>query len=132
MGEHGDRDHDAHRVRGLKREPDGHAVEQAVNAQYAGGEAAAGRGVAVKQQNSIQNQVRQETERGARQNGRRTVRFPAEFDRFGQQIEECDTDDRAGAESQYQVQFVVQLERQQAAGKRAEKRRDGDGWEQHD
>jgi hypothetical protein len=59
------------------------------------------------------------------------VKFLPEIDRFGQQIEECDTDDRAGAESQYQVQFIVQPERQQAAGERADERRTGDDYEQH-
>ena len=82
-----------------------------------GGEAAARRGVAVKQQNSIQNQVRQETERGAGQNDRRAVKSLAEIDRFGQQIEKRDADDGAGAEPQNQMQFVVQLERQHAAEK---------------
>ena len=49
----------------------------------------------MKQQNPVQDQVRQETDRRAGQDGRGVVEVPAEIHGFGQQIEKCDADDRA-------------------------------------
>ena len=57
------------------------------------------------------------------------MKFLAEADGLGQQVEKCDANDCAGTESQDQMQFIMQLERQQAAEKRAEKRRAGDDYE---
>ena len=47
-------------------------------------------------------------------------------DCLGQQIKKCNSDDRAGAESQNQVQLVAQPQRQQAAERGAQERCDGD------
>ncbi len=46
VGQHRNGDHESHRMRGLKGQADGDAVEQAVGAKHAGGEWSAGRGVA--------------------------------------------------------------------------------------
>jgi hypothetical protein len=54
------------------------------------------------------------------------VKSGSELDRLGQEIEERHADDRAGAETQYEMQFVAQAERQEAAAQGARERRDGD------
>jgi hypothetical protein len=102
-----------------------------VKAQHAGGEGAARRVIAMKHQNSIQDQVRQEADRGEGQDGRGAVKFLAEVDRFGQQIEKGDANHRARAEPQNQMQFIAQPQRQQTAEKRTDERRSGDDYEQH-
>ena len=66
MGEHRDRNDDSHIMGSLECKPDGNAVEQAVQTQHGGGNAAARRRVAVKQQNPVQNQVAQESQGGPR------------------------------------------------------------------
>ena len=57
------------------------------------------------------------------------MKLPAEFDRFRQQIEKCNADDRTCAEAQDQMQLIVQAQRQQSAAQRAAERRGGDDYE---
>jgi hypothetical protein len=54
------------------------------------------------------------------------VKSGSELDRLGQEIEKCHADDGAGAETQYEMQFVAQTEGQQPAAQGARERRDGD------
>ena len=57
------------------------------------------------------------------------MKLDAEIDRFGQQIEERDADDRAGAEPEYQMQFVAQPEGEQSAEQSARERPGGDAYQ---
>ena len=115
MGEDCNRDDHADSRRGLKRDAHRNAIEQAVNAQYRGDDSSARRAVAVEQQYAVENQIQQKADRGPRQDVRGRVESTAEINGFGQQIEERDADDGAGAEAEHQVQFVAQLQRQQSA-----------------
>ena len=73
-----------------------------------------GRTRSVKQQNPIKDQVGEEADRGERKYHGRAVEFRAEADGLGQQVEERHPDDGSGAETQYQMQFVMQPERQKS------------------
>ena len=57
------------------------------------------------------------------------MKLEAEIDRLGKQIEEGDADDRAGAETQDEVQFVAQPQREQSPGHGAHERCEGDAYE---
>ena len=136
MREHGDGDDDADRMRGLEAEADGAAVEKAVHAQHRRPDAAARRRIAgmrirraMEQQQSVEPQIQEEPERGPADHGRRGGMSGAQVERLGQQIEERDADDRAGAESEDQVQLVVQFQCEQPSGEGAREGRKGDDGE---
>ena len=100
--------------------PPSHALRRALNAR---------RGVAVKLQDSVEHEVRQEAERAVRQNRSRAVKLFSKGDRFGQQIEKCHADDRTCAESKDKVKLVAQRERQPAARHGAQECRAGNDYE---
>ena len=131
VGHHRDRHRDADGARGLECQPDGDSVQQAVAAQQPCGHAAArrGRADAVNHRASGPQQIRQKAERGPGEDHAGTVKLEAEIHGFGQKIEESDADDRSGAESEYQMQFVAKLEREQPAEQSAHERAGGDAYQ---
>ena len=80
-----------------------------MHTQYASGEHPSRRGLAVKQQQPIQGQIKKKPTRGTGKNGGCGMKLQAEIDRFRQQIEKCHADDGTCAEAQDQVQFVAQF-----------------------
>ena len=65
--QHRNRHDDSDIARGLESQTDGDSIQQTVQAEHAGGERSARRGLAVKQQDAIQHQVGQEIRAQSRQ-----------------------------------------------------------------
>jgi hypothetical protein len=133
--QHRDCDDHADAVRGLKRESDRNAVQEAVQRQDAGAERAAPPGSAVcrrgtvDQHQPVDRQIEQESHRRQRQRRRLRAGPRRQCECLRQQVEEYDAEHRAGTEAEHEVQSVLEFPGEGSAGQRAQKGRAGDGGE---